>query len=568
MLKKIKIKNFCGIQDVQIDLDETTVLIGGNNTGKSTILNALRTCLSRSLTRKSGPFTEYDYHLQCTNSQPTDAEAIDITLIFSENTSEEWNDEILQLLADAIQLGEDDLQSIILNVTSRYDDGVGDFVTTWNFLDLNNNPLPKAGNPRYLYNLQQLTPVFYLSALRDAAEEFRPRSQFWGPFVRALKIETELREEIENNLCALNQQVLDAHEAFDSVRERLRNTSRLVPLGGDDPVAIEAIPTKVFDMLSRTQVMLSGKTGARLPIGRHGEGTQSLAVICLFDAFLEAQLAEGHSPYTQPILALEEPEAHLHPSAIRAVGNLLHGLRGQKVISTHSGELVASVPITALRRLRRSDDKITVHQVASGSLTGEEQRKLDHHVRFSRGNLLFASFWLLVEGETDSLVFQECARIMGHDLFCEGICCIEFSTIGVEKFIKLADQLGIDWLVVADKDQAGDSYVRTAQKLLQNRRQVEYICQHSYDVIETFLCMEGYGEVYEANISTQKRSAVTASQGTPEYWKQVVKAQGDKGKPQTAAQVIDEIEERGATCVPQFIREVIEIALLRAKEAV
>ena len=137
----------------------------------------------------------------------------------------------------------------------------------------------------------------------------------------------------------------------------------------------------------------------------------------------------------------------------------------------------------------------------------------------------------------------------------------------IQKFIKLADQLGIDWFVVADKDSAGDDYVRTVQRLLNGRTQVEYVCQHPYDVIETFLCMEGYGVVYESNISPQKSSTVTATQGTPDYWKQVVKAQNDKGKPQVAAQVIDKIEVRGVTGVPQLIREVIEKARARAKAA-
>jgi putative ATP-dependent endonuclease of OLD family len=247
-------------------------------------------------------------------------------------------------------------------------------------------------------------------------------------------MDDEERDEIESALAALNKRVLDSHEAFGPVLERLRKTGRLVPLSGEDAVSIEAVPAKVFDMLSRTQVLLSGKTGARLPINRHGDGTQSLAVICLFEAFLEVKLADGHSKLAEPILALEEPEAHLHPSAIRAVGKLLSELRGQKIIATHSGDLLAAVPITALRRLCRVDDKIKAYRIAENSLTSDEIRKLDHYVRSSRGSLLFARFWLLVEGETESLFLQECARIMNRDLFSEGVCCVEFPPVGVEKF--------------------------------------------------------------------------------------------------------------------------------------
>lgn len=566
-IRRIDIKNFRGIRDLSLSLGDVTVLIGDNNSGKTTILDALRISLSRAVTRRTGAFGDYDYHLPNGESQPVDADPIEITLLFEEDAVDEWPDEVLQTVPEAIQVRSDDRQCLIFRVTSRYDELTSSFSTSWDFLDPAGNTLTKAANPRNLNGLQRLIPTFYLAALRDAAQEFRPRSPFWGPFVRAVKIPPDQRKQIEDDLAALNQRVLNAHESFNPVRERLRNASRLVPLGADDPVGIEAIPGKVFDLLSRTQVMLSGRTGARLPIGHHGEGTQSLAVICLFDAFLEAQLGGAYTEHASPILALEEPEAHLHPAAIRSIGKLLCDLRGQKIIASHSGDLVASVPIASLRRLCRRGDVIRVFQVRPGRLTPEEQRKLDHHIRFSRGSLLFARFWLLVEGETDALIFQECARILGHDLFSEGVCCVEYATIGVEKFIKLADELGIDWLVTADRDPAGHTYLNTVQSLLAGRPEAQHARQLPAAVIETFLCLEGHGDVYEQRVSPQKAATVIAPRGSEEYWNQVVKAQPDRRKPEAAAVVVDRIEAAGSQAVPAFIREVVETSISRARAA-
>ena len=163
-------------------------------------------------------------------------------------------------------------------------------------------------------------------------------------------------------MAELNQKVLNANESFAAVEERLRNTGNMVPLADDDPVGIEAIPSRIFDILSRAQVMLASVTGARLPIGRHGEGTQSLAVIGLFDAFLQSRLAGTYREHTVPILALEEPEAHLHPSATRSVAALLQEMLGQKLIATHSGDLVAACSLTSLRRLRRHCGEIVVYR--------------------------------------------------------------------------------------------------------------------------------------------------------------------------------------------------------------
>jgi hypothetical protein len=50
-----------------------------------------------------------------------------------------------------------------------------------------------------------------------------------------------------------------------------------------------------------------------------------------------------------------------------------------------------------------------------------------------------------VEGETDEFIFQEAARIQDCDLFSAGVSCFKFTELTVSHFIKLADQLGIDW---------------------------------------------------------------------------------------------------------------------------
>ncbi|MBN9290727.1 MAG: AAA family ATPase, partial [Hyphomicrobium denitrificans] len=69
-LESIHIQNFRGIEDLTLELDDFCVLIGENNAGKSTVLDALRLCLTRSLRRGNG-FEEYDYHLPNGNADPT-----------------------------------------------------------------------------------------------------------------------------------------------------------------------------------------------------------------------------------------------------------------------------------------------------------------------------------------------------------------------------------------------------------------------------------------------------------------------------------------------------------------
>ena len=399
LLAEVIIKNFRGIEELSLSLDDFSVLVGDNNTGKSSILDAIRICLTYSFTRRGSVFEEYDYYLKDSSAEPTESDPIEITLKFAETHENEWPDEVSQLLPDAEQVDENNLRSICLRVTSYFDSAIGDFLTDYDFIDLKGEPLPKSDNSRQLNNLRQLTPAYHLASLRDAAKEFRARSQFWEPFVRALEIDSETREELEGALLDLNNKVLEKHTAFDSVKERIKNTTDLMRLGGTDPVSIDVLPSKIFDILSRTQVRIASKTGARIPIVNHGSGTQSLAVICLLDAFLQNQLKKQYGEYSKPLLTLEEPEAHLHPFAIKVVGKMLHEFSGQKLVSTHSGDLLASIPLQKIRRLRRKNGRISVYKIEDDFLTEDEVNKVDYQIRAKRGSLLFSKCWLLVARE-------------------------------------------------------------------------------------------------------------------------------------------------------------------------
>lgn len=207
-------------------------------------------------------------------------------------------------------------------------------------------------HPRALTILQEEIRYYYLTALRDAARHFDVRGPFWRPFLKDSQLSTNKKAEIEAKLREVNDLVVASHASFKQVQYGLRHVQKVIPLATDEVVSIEAVPGRMFDMLARAQVQLGTITGAKIPLGRHGEGTQSLAVLMLFSAFLKAQTERAS------VLAFEEPEAHLHPSAIRALWELMKGFRGQKLISTHSGELLAETDIHDIRRLARTSDGI------------------------------------------------------------------------------------------------------------------------------------------------------------------------------------------------------------------
>ncbi len=86
------------------------------------------------------------------------------------------------------------------------------------------------------------------------------------------------------------------------MKDRIAKTGELLPLADKDLVSVEAVPPRIFDMLARTQVKLASRSGARLPITEHGAGTQSLAVLFLFEAFLQSRLADAYDKHSRELI--------------------------------------------------------------------------------------------------------------------------------------------------------------------------------------------------------------------------------------------------------------------------
>ena len=557
-ITEVRIRNFRGIRRLNVELAPVTVLIGENNSGKTSVLDALKLCLRELGPRRQAVFNGLDFHLADGDSEPSSADPIEIEIRFSERSAGEWDDDLVASLnrVGVYQVDDEERGHVRLRVTCRYDRDAREFASDWSFLDFTGDPLSRASR-RALAVLQAKMRFVYLMALRDAARHFDAKGPFWRPFLRDSQLSPERKAEIETKLREVNDLVVSSHASFEQVQKRLRRVQSVVPLSTGEAVSIEAVPGRMFDMLAKAQVQLGTSTGAKIPLSRHGEGTQSLAVLMLFSAFLETQ-AEG-----VPVLALEEPEAHLHPSAIRALWELVRGFSGQKLISTHSGELVAGTDIGDILRLARTPDGIRAFRVPRGFLSQEETRKFNYYIRRARGELLFARCWLLVEGETETWVYPSAARALGLSLHREGVRIVEFSQTDVGLLAKIADALGISWTCVGDDDGNRAKVERALAPHLDGADE-SGVLVFPYVNIEVNL-IEAFADIYGKYMPTQNLRKLTKERGDPGYWQEYAAKLPKRAKTRAASEVAIAIEARGPSSVTVEIREVLEKALALAQ---
>ncbi len=559
-ISRIEIQNFRGITSLDLKLGDTTVLIGENNTGKTAVLDALRFALRDVRVRRGCAFETFDFHLATATADPSSSPAISIRLTFRENAPSEWGDQPTARLnrAKIAQIEPSGCACVILKVGGRFDATSQDFVQDWEFQNLAGDPLPNIAESAMAV-LQSEVSYYYLAALRDAAKHFDARGSFWRPFLKESQLSPDKRTEIEGKLNEVNQLIVSSHSSFAQVVSKLKEVKDVVSMkGGDDIVSVDAVPGRLFDMLSKAQVNLNTTTGAKVPISRHGEGTQSLAVLTLFNAFLQTWNKGS------PVVALEEPEAHLHPNAVRALWRLIARIPGQKIISTHSGDILSEVPAASVIRLYRQGNTVKSARLVDVALDANDSRKFNFHIRRDRGELLFARCWILGEGETEASLIPECARILGLDFEQAGIRFVTYQTgIALEPCLRVANGMGIHWVVLTDNDAQGANDRAAAQNHLQGRPLAEAMFVMPEANIEQHLCVNGFADVYFNLLGAQPRQGVTAQPGDPAYPLQVASALPKKLKTHAAQEVIAAL--RGGRPIPDLFKNIIEAALKLAK---
>ena len=410
---RIKIENFRSIRHLTVDLGDTTVFVGPNNAGKTAILDALRIVLTRRWGQRGSGFNEYDIHLVDDKAEPKTSTGVSIELRSEESEPGEWSDTIAAYLADIMQLDMiTGCRFVALRTRYEWVEKTSAFESSWDFLDAKRRPL--SGNSAGSVNLRSFRhclPVFYLGALRDAGDEFSSRSsQFWQQLLKALDIPPEIESEALEALDQINRSLLEADPRLREIAGTLSRATRIATHDQEGNLDLRMVPLKTRDLLSRANIVLRNDLESPLlPLRRQGQGIQSLSVIFLFQAFVEHLLKELHASESVPVLALEEPETHLHPQAVRTLWHHVSHLSGQKIITTHSPYFVQHVPFRDLRFVRLTENGTEVRSLpASFSASIPPLDGLEKVVKKSNGSLSYAqaSETLTVHGKLDEEHFR------------------------------------------------------------------------------------------------------------------------------------------------------------------
>lgn len=469
-LERISIRNFRLLRRFTIELAKdkpTTILVGPNNSGKTSVMEALALFLG-SGTEGRRKFSIHDF-----------AHATRNTFSLIEKRLKTLNDEDAR-----IELLRKFAPKLRLELLFRYADEAADIVVA-NDLLMTLNPSSDAIGMRIEYALENakglLTdfkarrnkeqtlfqylidtlPSYYKIATFKISEDGKQsqrldRIDILGRLIKvdiisaqrhmddednigAAKIsrllhdhynryykleETEGANEIEDAIKASSEILTKKYgNAFQRLTDRLKEFG--YPQGHASPdLLVKAEMTSERIYRDNTKVYYASKhpsadgavTTYELPEKYNGLGYKNLIFIVLqLESFRSAVEAIAIDKPRVHIVALEEPEAHLHPQMQNVFINEISkvvadkdGVTAQIVLSTHSSHMVVGSEFDPIRYFKRTGHEVVVKDLSKLDIPSDSNdeilRFLKRYVKSTHCELFFADKIIFVEGQVERIL--------------------------------------------------------------------------------------------------------------------------------------------------------------------
>lgn len=488
-LAEIRIKNFRGIKELNVEFtDNINIIIGENGLNKTTLIDAIRILFNLGNNQKDLYVRNEDFHV---DENLTTSNLIELSYTFKSLTSDQKG-----AFYEYLVLGktpEKDEARITLQYERRedtfpifsYTTGIGD-------------------GQRADRNTLELFNHYYLGALRDSTRDLvNSKDSLLGKVIKRIVKRHNSEEKFKEIINSTNDELLEQVEISDTKLNVNTNIDSVFAINQNNRVGlriddsnIDAIVNSIKPFLPFDKTTLAGNG---FNLYQNSLGFNNIIYIATVLSDIKERIRTDNISHFA--ILIEEPEAHLHPQLQLNLYNFLKTTNShensQLFITTHSPSLTSKVDLNDLNLIsdkiynigncfdERISENIRENHRSSAVMTETDfvnaKLKLERYIDVTKSQLFFSDRILIVEGITEELLIPEFASLLGKSIVDYQIELVNVQGTSFKPFIHLFNssnpnkKIPKKVCVVSDGDEFTES------------KQIEYNFEQIIDVSTTKL---------------------------------------------------------------------------------
>ena len=456
-LNTLNIENFMSLINVELkELPNLVVLIGKNSSGKSNLIDALALLFSQFRSRMIGSLEDYQHLFPNHNAYVNPSPKIEASFTLS---PDEWGG-LLSISHNVARVFEPDRLHVVKRLTV-----VGDELH-WNTETLRIGAVPLVESEEYQEVSFSVKPHEVQGGRAESIGVKVQASQFFPRLDKLLESSFGVIHATENTR-SWEDRFTERPSIMDT--QEVRRLWELSQSSGSLRQSWTKL-TGQFTRIAPNQQRPAGVASSvqleegtlSVPIGMTGEGSQAILR-------LMSRLVNGPA-----MLAIEEPETHLHPGLVKQVGQLLTETAGagkQLFVCTHSPFLLSPSSLENLFVVKNQGSATTVTQ-----MKGKDAYRaalLDIGMRPS--DILFCDAVLLAEGLSEEIFFNGLSNKIGVPLGSRHIKIVPANGMPrgqykIEFWAEVGRDAGLPLYLILDKNARAEADVAISKGYIQGDR--------------------------------------------------------------------------------------------------
>lgn len=485
-ISEIKIQGFRNFKNSDVSFnDGINVIIGHNNAGKTNLLKALSLVIDTQCPKRLDvdDFNKNVKLEELKNAPPT----VSISITISQSEDEELESDDLVTVSNWLTkikppyqaqltylffLPEKEREKYISSISNADDNSSAWRIIKQDFIRLYTHRI-FCGNPSYQViadsdSLQKFDFQF-LNAIRDVERDMftgknsllREVLEFFIDYDIKSKPASEQPQEEKNSAIKIKRDEfsIKSRALISELQNRMESGKGQILTYANQTGATFNKSTPDFegdlseaDLLATLKLVVEQESGIKIPATHNGLGYNNLIFMSLLLAKMQVITDIdylGGNAKVFPILAIEEPEAHLHPAMQYKFLKFLrenkdsHKKVRQIFVTTHSTHITSAVSLEEIICLHTLDNQVKVGYPGRVFPNTEDGNKSKAYVqRFldaTRSDMLFAQKVIFVEGLAEQLLLSVLAKYCGQSIEDNHIAIINIGGRYFHHFLHLFD---------------------------------------------------------------------------------------------------------------------------------